>query len=182
MAGKGQKINYLTEDPIIPSQRYALLTIVGPNMKQKCDVWGMKIRGMSDTLEGAKELSKRIMKFDSDYDIYTVDVGKFFPLQVSPDQLKDVEYQNEQLNSLMKEYLDNKEKANELWHQRKNEMVKEAEKEGTKEFQEKIQEQLPEMVYKKITELEQELREQQEIFKSFSDEQKSLVYKNKESL
>ena len=47
-------IDYLFEDPEIQNQKFALISIVGPNMKQKCDVWGLKIRGVSDTLEKAK--------------------------------------------------------------------------------------------------------------------------------
>ncbi len=170
-------INLLPEDAIIPSQRYALITIVGPHMTQKCDVWAMKVRGICDTLEAAKELSKKIMKFDNDFDIYTVDVGKFFPLNISPDQMTNVEYQNEKLNELMKNYMENKEKANELWEKRKSEMVQEATKEGSKEYQES-----PELVYKKITDLEKLLREQREIFNLFSEEEKSSVYKNKQSM
>jgi flagellar biosynthesis/type III secretory pathway protein FliH len=160
-------INYLTEDPVIPSQRYALISIVGPNMSQKCDVWGMKIRGVTETIEAAKELSKKIMRVDNIYDIYTVDIGKFFPLNVSSDQIKDVEYQNQQLNDLMKSYNENKEKAEELWAIRKNEMVKEAIKDGTKEGQKELEEKAklvnPDIVKQKIQELEKELQEQRQL-------------------
>jgi hypothetical protein len=41
-----------------------------------------------------------------------------------------IEYQNQQLNTLIKSYLENREIANEQWHSRKNEMVQEAIKEG----------------------------------------------------
>jgi hypothetical protein len=123
--GKGKSIDYLVEDAPIPSQRYALISIVGPHMRQKCDVWGLKIRGVADSLDTAKALTKKIMKLDKDYDIYTVDVGKFFPLAVEPYDVSNVEYENEQLNALVKNYLENKEKANEHWHHRKQEMMKE---------------------------------------------------------
>lgn len=39
-------IDYLFEDPPITGQTYALVSIVGPHMPQKCDVWGLKIRGV----------------------------------------------------------------------------------------------------------------------------------------
>lgn len=115
-------VDHLSEDREVPRQKYALITIVGPHMKQKCDVWGMKIRGVASTIDEAKELSKGIMKYDNNYDIYTVDVGKFFPLVVNSDDVSDVEYQNQELNNLIKSYKENKEQADELYLQRKEEM------------------------------------------------------------
>jgi hypothetical protein len=135
---KGKAIDYLVEDQPIPNQKYALISIVGPNMRQKCDVWGLKVRGVADSLDSAKVLTKKIMKYDKDYDIYTVDVGKFFPLAVEPYDVSNVEYENEQLNALVKNYLENKEKANEHWHQRKQEMMKEAIREGQVEGQKEL--------------------------------------------
>lgn len=123
-------IDYLSEDQPISGQRYALVSIVGPHMPQKCKVYALKIRGFSDTLEGAKSLSSKIMKYDTDYDIYTVDVGKFFPLDVDPLEVSDVEYQNTQLNELIKSYLQNRQSANDLWAKRKTEMMTLAIREG----------------------------------------------------
>lgn len=127
---KENSIDYLFEDPPIQNQQYALISIVGPHMPQKCDTWGLKIRGTADTLEKAKSMSQKILRIDNNYDIYTVEVGKFFPLNVEPYDVKDIEYQNDQLNTLIKSYLENRENANEEWHNRKNEMVKNAIKEG----------------------------------------------------
>ena len=129
-------IDYLTEDPPISGQRFCLISIVGPNVPQKCDVWGMKIRGFAATEEAAKTLVKKIMRQENTFDIYTVDVGKFFPLAVKPEDVKDVEYQNEALNSLVKSYVQNRERANDHWAEQKNEMMSQAIKDGTKEMQE----------------------------------------------
>lgn len=127
---QGKTIDFLFEDPEIPSQKYALISIVGPHMKQKCNVWGLKIRGVADTIDAAKNLCKRLLRIDNNYDIYTVEVGKFFPLNVDPLQIDNIEYQNDQLNTLIKSYLENKNNANELWHKRKIEMIEEAINEG----------------------------------------------------
>jgi DNA repair exonuclease SbcCD ATPase subunit len=123
-------IDYLFEDPEIPTQKFALVSIVGPHMKQKCDVWGLKIRGVAESIDTAKNLCKRLLRIDNNYDIYTVEVGKFFPLNVDPLQVQDVEYQNDQLNTLIKSYLENRQNADELWHKRKAEMIEDAIKEG----------------------------------------------------
>jgi chromosome segregation ATPase len=123
-------IDYLFEDPPVTGQNYALVSIVGPNMPQKCSVWGLKIRGVYNTIDQAKIQTQKLMNVDNNYDIYTVEVGKFFPLQVEPTELQDVEYQNKQLNNLIKGYLENRETANQQWHARKNEMMQEAIREG----------------------------------------------------
>lgn len=128
--GKQVVIDYLFEDPPISDQKYALISIVGPHMKQKCDVWGIKIRGVADSLDNAKSLCKRILNIDNNYDIYTVDIGKFFPLDIEPSKVKNVEYQNEQLNNLIRGYLENKTNADDLWNKRRAEMVEDAVREG----------------------------------------------------
>lgn len=125
-----QTIDYLFEDPPVPNQKFALISIVGPNMHQKCDVWGLKIRGVAENIEKSKALCKKLMKIDNNYDIYTVEVGKFFPLNVEPHDLNDIEYQNDQLNVLIKTYLENRELANEQWLERKNKLVQDAIREG----------------------------------------------------
>jgi hypothetical protein len=125
-----RNIDYLFEDPPIQNQQFALISIVGPHMPQKCDVWGLKIRGVAENLEKAKTLSQKILRFDNNYDVYTVEMGKFFPLVVNPLEVSNVEYQNTKLNELIKSYLENREIANEQWTARKNEMIQEAIKEG----------------------------------------------------
>ena len=92
---KEKTLDYLFEDPPLQSQKFALVTIVGPNMPQKCDVWGVKVRGVAGSIEEAKRLSQKILRIDNNYDIYTVDIGKFFPLVVNPLEINNVEYQNE---------------------------------------------------------------------------------------
>lgn len=99
-------------------------------MKQKCEVWGLKVRGVAESMEKAKAMTQKLMRIDNDYDIYTVEVGKFFPLAVEPTAVGEVEYQNSQLNDLIKSYLENREMANEQWEARKNEMIKAAIREG----------------------------------------------------
>jgi len=170
--GKGKAIDYLTEDPPLQSQRYALISIVGPHMRQKCDVWGLKVRGVADSLDAAKALTKRIMRFDKDYDIYTVDVGKFFPLAVEPYDVSSVEYENEQLNALIKSYLENREKANEHWNSRKQEMMKEAIREGQAEGQKELanKKEHPIAVLQRIKTFEDKIKEESERLESLKDD------------
>lgn len=149
-------IDVLFEDPPINNQKFALVSIVGPNMAQKCNVWGLKIRGVTESIEKAKAMTQKLMNIDNNYDIYTVDVGKFFPLEVEASSLKDVEYENSQLNNLIKSYLENREHANEQWHARKSEMIKDAIKEGQSK---EIVPEHPVSVLQRIKEYEERIKE-----------------------
>jgi len=152
-----REIDVLFEDPAIPGQVYALVSIVGPNLNQKCNVYGLKVRGVADSIDKAKAMTQRLMKIDNNYDIYTVEVGKFFPLDVDPHDVGEVEYENQQLNNLIKSYLENKELANDQWHARKNQMIKEAIKEG--QSKDKAPEH-PVSVLQRVKTLEQSINDQ----------------------
>jgi len=172
-----KEIDYLFEDPVINSQKYALVSIVGPHMPQKCDTWGLKVRGVAENLDRAKAMSQRILKVDKDYDIYTVEVGKFFPLTVEPHEVSDVEYQNSQLNDLVKNYLKNKELANDHWHERKNEMIQKAIKEGKNQEEMANKPEHPIAVLQRIMHYEQTIKETEEQLATLKED--LLASKNK---
>ena len=156
--GKAKVIDYLFEDPEITNQKYALVSIVGPHMPQKCDVWGLKVRGAADSLENAKALCKRLLRIDNHYDIYTVDVGKFFPLAIDPLKVQNVEYQNTQLNELVKNYLENRENANVEYEKRKNDMIKKAIAEG-KSKKDQENEEHPIAILNRIEEITEKMNQ-----------------------
>lgn len=195
MSRKTKTIDYLFEDPPLSGQRFALVSIVGPHMPQKCEVYGLKVRGTADSLEKAKALSQKLMRIDNNFDIYTVEVGKFFPLAVEPHQVSDVQYQNEQLNQLVKNYLENRERANEEFLARKNELVKEAVREGKQQEELASRPEHPIAVLQRIKDLEnriKELEEQiqdkhvdlqlaQEKFSKYTEEERQLAVQELES-
>ena len=184
-------VDLLNEDQPINGQKFALISIVGPNLKQKCNIYGIKIRGVADTVDKAKQMTKRIMQYDNDYDIYTVEIGKFFPLDVDPMEIQDIEYQNEQLNTLVKSYLENRQQANEHSEPRKNDLRKKAIQEGTKEGQAELAERKehPISVLQRKQAYEEKLKElQDEIdtlakdlelttikYDSYSDEERTVA-------
>jgi len=189
-------IDYLFEDPPIPNQKFALVSIVGPHMPQKCNIWGLKVRGVAESMEKAKSMTQRLMKIDNNYDIYTVELGKFFPLEVEPHQVGDVEYENQQLNDLIKSYLENREHANEQWLQRKNEMIKEAIREGKNQQEMASRPEHPVAVLQRIQSYNDQIRETQEMlqslqedlersqekYNSYTDEERELANKELESV
>lgn len=148
------QIDFLYEDPEIPSQKFSLISIVGPEMPQKCSVWGIKVRGACDSMESAKELSRKLNSIDPNYDIYTVETGKFVPLVVDPSKVK-AEYANEELDKLMKGYMENKEQAKSAWEKNKNEQIAKAAAEGSSGGQKRT----PELIINTIKTLKARLAE-----------------------
>lgn len=157
-----KEIDYLYEDPLIPSQQYSLISIIGPHVPQKCAVWGIKIRGCTDSLESAKKLSEKLNKIDPNYDILTVETGKFAPLVVDPNQIES-KYANEELNNLVKGYMESKEQSRVAWESRKNEQIAEAAKQATEGVK-----RIPEMVFHTINTLSSRI-------KAIEEEKKSLL-------
>lgn len=168
---KNKTIDFLFEDPEISSQRFALVSIVGPHMPQKCDTWGLKIRGVAGSLEEAKRMSKRLVGIDENYDIYTVEVGKFFPITVEPKDVADVEYQNSQLNTLVRTYLENKQNANDMFNKRKSEMIEEAIKEGQNQEEFANRPEHPVAVLQRIRTFDEEIEKARQTLQDLMQDQ-----------
>ena len=158
------QLDYLPEDPPISGQRYALISIVGPHMKQKCDVWGLKIRGFSNSTQEGGKMVQKLQKINNQFDIFLVEVGKFFPLVVDPLSIDNIEYQNKELNSLIKGYLESRENATDEFNSRKNTLMQEAIKEG-KEHEEDSKlatKEHPIAVLKRKKDLQQKIKDIQD--------------------
>lgn len=125
-----RKIDYLKEDPALNGQAFALISIIGPHMRQKCDVWGIKIKGTTSSEEEADKMGKRLQALDPDIDIFRVPVGKFFPLSIDPASADNTIYQDEQLNELIKQNKLNRMQAKDHFEQRKEKMMEDAIREG----------------------------------------------------
>lgn len=97
------KEDILEEDTIqIPSQRFALISIVSPQSSQKHDVCGLKIRGVFATREEGEFHVKRLQKADSTFDIYLVDMYKWLLIPPDNSQIENNEYQEDMLSQIVK--------------------------------------------------------------------------------
>lgn len=113
------KVDYLDEDTIVPNgQRFALVSFVGPEQRQKNEKIGMKIRGCFATREEAASHVRKLQAFDGSVDIFMVEVGKWVPIPPSVDDVDDVEYQEKYMNELMRGYRESQLKAKEVFNQR----------------------------------------------------------------
>jgi len=80
---------------------------------------GIKVRGVFDTIEEAKNRSEFIKKIDNKFNIYIAQVGCWCPWSPNPDCLENQEYAETQLNTLMKEYKKNMNDKDVIFENRK---------------------------------------------------------------
>jgi hypothetical protein len=107
----------------VPGQLFALISIVGPDLPQKNEQLGLKIRGCFATKDEAESHAKRLQKEDAIVDIYVVDMYKW--LLIPPDRLQidNVHYQNEKLEEIMTKYRENQRQASAMFEKRKRDML-----------------------------------------------------------
>lgn len=117
--------DYLYEDPAVPNQKFVCISILTPkNFKDPKETMStLKVRGSYDSFEEASKRGEFLRNIDPHINVYVGEVGKWLPFDDDPEKAKQQEYQNKQLNNLMKGYLENQEKAKEFHEQRKNELI-----------------------------------------------------------
>lgn len=81
---------------------------------------GIKVRGVFDTIEEAKNRSEFVKKLDNKFNIYIAQVGCWCPWSPNPDCLENQEYAETQLNTLMKEYKKNMNDKDVVFENRKS--------------------------------------------------------------
>uniref|UniRef100_A0A6C0D9S6 Uncharacterized protein n=1 Tax=viral metagenome TaxID=1070528 RepID=A0A6C0D9S6_9ZZZZ len=140
------KEDYLTEDTINPpNQNFICVSFFSKNyVKQVIDnnneyrkdedketystdnnIFSLKFRGAFSTFEEACKHAEKLRSVDTYHNVYVMENGKWCPFMIDDNDkyVKQTEHGNEQLNEMMKKYMDNQEKAK-LYHEyRKNQMV-----------------------------------------------------------
>ena len=111
--------DYLT----VPGQLFACISFVGPDLPQKNESLGMKIRGCFNSREEAATHAKRLQKEDAIVDIYVVDMYKWLLIPPDRDQIEDTHYQNEKLEEIMTKYRANQTSAAAMFEKRKRDMM-----------------------------------------------------------
>lgn len=99
------------------------------------NVRGLKVRGSYDTLREAQVRSEVLKRKDKNHNIFICQVGCWCPWDPSADQIDDQHYSEDQLNTLMKKYRENQAHKDEVFNDRKRDML-EAQKEKNKKVEE----------------------------------------------
>jgi len=111
--------DYLT----VPGQYFACISFVGPDLPQKNEKLGLKIRGCFATRDEAASHAKRLQKEDALVDIYVVDMYKWLLIPPTREDIEDVHYQNDKLEEIMSKYRANQSAASAMFEKRKRDMM-----------------------------------------------------------
>lgn len=76
---------------------------------------GLKVRGSYGTQEEATARAKKLQRNDPLHNIYVAEVGKWLAWDPNPHNVAEQEYQNEQLNTLMRSYKENEEQREQFF-------------------------------------------------------------------
>ena len=87
---------------------------------------GIKIRGAYETLVEAQKRAEYLKKHDGKFDVYVAEVGCWCPWAPNPSDIKDQEYGETKLNTLMKKYKENLDEKDLFYRKRAEEMKKKA--------------------------------------------------------
>ena len=119
------KDDYLDEDPVIPSQRIALISILSPSTVKAIDGldWktnAIKIRGVFESEEAAQSRLKYLEKIDPYHHIFAAPVGRWLPWSDDEDNAEDVKYSSmDELNQMMKKHKEHIDKVKDHDNERK---------------------------------------------------------------
>ena len=95
-------VDHLEEDLIqIPSQRYALISLVSPQSNQKYSSCALKIRGVFPTEEEGRRHANKLAQMDKTFDVFLVDMYKWLPIPPDTDNIGDQVYQDKMLNDII---------------------------------------------------------------------------------
>ena len=87
-----------------------------------------KVRGVYDTLKEAEIRAKVLRKRDKNFHVFVGQVGYWLPWDPDADSVCNQEYQESNLNTLVKKYNENKESRDDMYEQLKREKIEKARK------------------------------------------------------
>jgi hypothetical protein len=79
---------------------------------------GIKVRGAFATTKEAELKAKKLQGRDKYHNIFMAEMGKWTPWDPSPNDVKEQEYYNDQLNGLMKKYKENEDNREQFFEER----------------------------------------------------------------
>jgi hypothetical protein len=103
------------------------------NNGNQTSVRGLKIRGVYDSYQEAEARSKLLQKLDSNHNIFIGQVGYWLPWDPDPNKLNS-EYQEEELNNLMKEYNKNQQDKDIFYQEQTKDRVQKAKDQNDTDF------------------------------------------------
>lgn len=115
--------DYLEPDSFtIPGQKYALINVVSPSSSQKHDTCAVKIKGVFDNIDDAKNHAKKLQKLDPTFDVFLVEMYKWLPIPPTMKDIQDQVFQDEKLNEIITEHANEQIRTKEFFEERKQQL------------------------------------------------------------
>lgn len=135
--------DFLDEDPVISNQKFFVMSYILPEeSKNELSNPIIKVRGSYSTIEDCEKRIEKLKNLDKYNNMFICEVGKYGALlpesEFQNNDEIDVKYREAMLNTLVKEYKENKDKTDQEFEKRKEFLKKRAEYEGTIKGQEEL--------------------------------------------
>jgi len=132
--------DYLDEDAELPTQKFFVLSYLLPDKTNELEVPMIKVRGSYRSVDDCNSRIETLKPIDTYHNMYISEVGKWGGL-FDEDTIKkmgnvDIQYREQQLNTMMHNYKEQKDKNDLAFETRTKQMKERAKYEGTKEGQE----------------------------------------------
>lgn len=130
---------------------------------------GLKIRGVYESRREAEVRAKVLQRRDPNFHVFVGQVGYWLPWDPNPDNIGEQEYANEQLNTLMKKYQENRSHRDEIYASDTEDRKKKAREENQKRkfYQQKTEDDDKE-AEEKIKELRDIVDEKDRLFEKMN--------------
>ena len=92
----------------------------------RTSVRGVKVRGVFDTKREADVRASVLQRQDALFDVFVGQIGYWCPWDPNPQKIDDIEYMNNDLNKLVKEYKSNEAKKDMFYQEQKTQRQKDA--------------------------------------------------------
>jgi hypothetical protein len=103
------KKNKLKNDSLIDGQSWVCVSfLTPPDDHSDRTVFGLKVRGIFETMDGANELAEKLQKIDTYNHIFVASMCKWLKWDPSPDDIKSNKYENSTLNTIFENKETNK--------------------------------------------------------------------------
>jgi uncharacterized protein YeaO (DUF488 family) len=99
--------------------------------KFQTTIRGIKVRGSYESMAEAQKRAEVLKKNDGKFDVYVAEVGCWCPWSPNPNEIKDQEYGETELNTLMKKYNTNLDDKDAFYRERAAELQKKARAQAT---------------------------------------------------
>jgi hypothetical protein len=131
---------------------------------------GLKVRGVYESKREAEVRAKVLQRRDPNFHVFVGQVGYWLPWDPNPDGVAEQEYSNDQLNTLMKKYQENRKYRDDVYANETEERKKAAREENQKRkfYQPKTDEEMKE-AEDKIRELRDIVNEKDRLYSKIEE-------------